>query len=80
MKYALIIFRDNYRKYTYKTDIEDLKKGDVVLVPTPDGPMEVEFIKYLKPSQVDLNIEYKEIYEKVKSKKKKSLFGNIFSR
>ena len=35
---ALVKFNNNsateYMEYSYKTDIEDLKKGDVVVVPT----------------------------------------------
>lgn len=39
MKVALIKFKgySEYMEYSYLTDIEDLKEGDVVVVPTNDS-------------------------------------------
>lgn len=80
MKFALVRFKveDGYNQYTYVTDIEDLNKGDEVLIQTPScGKKVVTFLKYQK--YMDPTLKYKKILMKVKSvEKKKSFFEKIF--
>jgi len=47
-KIALVIFRgyQEHMEYSYKTNIEDLKKGDVVVVPTNNSFSIAIFSRY----------------------------------
>ena len=54
-KIALVKFTNNsateYMEYSYKTDIEDLKKDDVVVVPTNNSYSIAHFSRYSDNAQ-----------------------------
>lgn len=65
--FCQVIYPDNYnnnKKYIYKTDIKDLKKGELLVVPSKDTFSIASFVDYCVPDST-LNIEYKHTIQKV---------------
>ena len=74
-KIAKVKFNDWGNTYTYKTELEDLKKGDKVLVEVRDETSDAEFIEYFTPEE-KLPFELKNILEKIEEEEENEEKGD----